>query len=92
MTRLRLNSPDVSENDEADVGAREGQNGPARYADRMYQTRAAARRNAGDGEKEVDESEGEGVVEVVALEQDLVAKHNQDAAGHIYGSQSGCTQ
>ena len=92
MTRLRLNSPDVSEDDEADVGAGEGQNGRPRYADRIYQTRAAARSNTGDSEKEVDESEGEGVVEVVALEQDLVAKHNQHAARHIYGSQSGCAQ
>ena len=92
MTRLRLNSPDVSEDDEANVGTGEGQNGRPRYADRIYQTRAAARRNAGDSENEVDESEGEGVVEVVALEQDLVAKHNQHAARHIYGSQSGCAQ
>ncbi len=92
VTRLRLDSPDVSEDDEADVGAGEGQNDRPRYADRMYQTRAAARRNTGDGEKKVDESQGEGVVEVVALEQDLVAKHNDHAARHIYGSQSGCTQ
>jgi hypothetical protein len=92
VTRLGLNSPDVSEDDEADVGTGEGQNGRPRYADRIYQTCAAARRNTGDSEKEMHESEGEGVVEMVALEQDLVAKHNQHAARHIDGSQSGCAQ
>ena len=92
MTRVRLDSPDVGKDDKAGVGAGEGQDGGRRYADGIHQTRTAARCNAGDSEKEVDEGEGEGVVEVVALEQDLVAKHNEHAAGHIHGRQSGCAQ
>ncbi len=81
--------PDVCEDNEADVGERDGQDGAEGAGGRFHQAGAAAQFDAGNCEEEVDEREGEGVVEGEALEQRLVAQHYEHAARHVHGSQSG---
>ena len=81
-------APDVGEDDETDVGAGEGENGPGGYAGGRHEAHGAAHLHAGDGEEEVDEGKGERIVERVALEQDLVAQYYQHAARHVDGGES----